>query len=140
MDAEECLQKGLLKKEKPDREKAGASIEAAKKKLKKAKELTKVNILDMAEVNAYSAMFHAARALLFRDGIKERSHFAVYVYIKEKYGNQIEPRFLNELNVLRMNRHEIFYGFDEPDLNGEEVRNVIILVESFIGLIKKMLH
>ncbi len=39
----------------------------------------------MATIALYNAFFHTARALLFRDGIKERSHFCVARYIEEKY-------------------------------------------------------
>jgi len=31
-------------------------------------------------------MLHSPRALLFRDGVKERGHLCVVVYLKEKYG------------------------------------------------------
>ena len=31
------------------------------------------------------SMFHAARALLYKNWIQEKSHFAMYIYLKEKY-------------------------------------------------------
>ena len=77
MDIKECLEKGLIKKDKPSLDRAKQSLEIAKLKLDKAKELLKLNILDMAEVNCYSSMFHSSRALLFRDGFRERSHYAI---------------------------------------------------------------
>lgn len=140
MDVKECLEKGLLKKIQPSIEKAKRSIEISKSKLEKAKELLKLKILDMAEVSAYSSMFHAARALLFRDGLKERSHYAVFVYLKEHYSDKIELRFLNELNALRLERHEIFYGFEEPDFSDDDIGKTIKTAEEFIALINKILE
>ncbi|MEK6861704.1 MAG: HEPN domain-containing protein [Nanoarchaeota archaeon] len=139
MNIQECLENGLLKKDKPSIEKAKKSIKISKLKLEKAENLFKLKILDMAEVNIYSSMFHASRALLYRDGLKERSHYALYIYLKEKYYDKIEPRFLNELNVLRLNRHEIFYGFEELILDEQEIRNIINLAGEFIKLIEELL-
>ena len=140
MNIEECLEKGLLKKDRPDPEKTAKSINIAEAKLEKAKSLLKLKIPDMAEVNAYSAMFHAYRALLFKDGLREKSHYAIYVYLKEKYSNKIEPKFLNELNVLRLERHGIFYGFDEPEINEEDLKKTILLIKEFIKKIKELLQ
>ncbi len=139
MDVKECLERGLLKKEKPSLEMAKKSIEAAKRKLDESEKLLKLGILDMAEVSAYSAMFHAARALLFRDGFREKSHYALYVYLKEKYSARIEPKFLNELNILRMERHEIMYGLEKQEFDSETVTEAITLAEEFIKRIGTLL-
>ena len=138
MDVRECLEKGLLKRDAPSMEKSRRSLEVAQKKVTKARELLKANILDMAEVSIYSSMFHASRALLFRDGFKERSHYAIYVYLKEKYADKLDLRFLNELNILRLNRHEIFYGFDEPEVDEGALSKTIVLAEEFIRIIQQL--
>lgn len=138
MDIKECVEKNLLKKDYPSSELAKRSLEIAKSKLEKAKKLLNLGILDMAEVNAYSSMFHSARALLFKDGYREKSHYAVYVYLKEKYSNKIEQKFLNELNVLRLNRHEIFYGFEEINFKKEDIISVINIGEEFLRIISKI--
>ena len=138
MDIAECLKKGLLKQDEPSIAKAKRSLEIAQAKLEKSKGLLPLNVLDMAEVNAYSAMFHASRALLFKDGLKERSHYALYVYLKEKYASKIEARFLNELNLLRLERHEIFYGLEEQIFDRQAIMKMISLVEEFIRIINKM--
>lgn len=139
MDVKECLEKGLLKQDTPSGEKAEKSISMAELKLEKARQLLKLDILDMAQVNAYSAMFHAARAVLFTDGFREKSHYAVYVYLKEKYSSKIEPKFLNELNILRLERHDIFYDFEEPELDAGEISKSILLIEEFIKKIKEVI-
>lgn len=59
---------------------------------------------------SYTAMFHSARALLFKDGIKERSHLCIVSYIRETY-----PRLRslsNQLDAYRRNRHNTLYALD----------------------------
>ena len=55
-------------------------------------------------------MFHAARSLLFKDGIKERSHLCVISYIKETYPRL--RRLANQLDTYRRNRHNTLYALD----------------------------
>lgn len=139
MNIKECLEKSLLREDRPDLEKAKKSVKIAEIKLEKAKVLLKLGILDMTVINLYSSMFHSSRAILFKDGFKERSHYAIYVYLREKYSDKIEPKFLNELNLLRLERHEIFYGFDEIETDEKTAKKLIGLVENFINVIKKLI-
>lgn len=140
MNIAECLEKGLLKQESPSVGKAKKSITIAQRKLESAKILVKLHILDMAEINIYAAMFHASRAILFKDGFKEKSHYAVYVYLSEKYHDKIPQKFLNELNVLRLDRHEIFYGLDEgPELSEPVMKKTMVLTHEYIVLIERLL-
>lgn len=55
-------------------------------------------------------MFHSARAILFRDGIKERGHECIPVYLREKYP-QLET-LANILDSYRRFRHDAIYGLD----------------------------
>ena len=85
MNVDECFDKGLLKRDKPDKDKAIRSIEMAAFKLDKARNLFDKEVFDMALINAYISMFHAGRALLFKDGVREKSHYGLYIYLSEKY-------------------------------------------------------
>jgi uncharacterized protein (UPF0332 family) len=62
---------------------------------------------DLAVVSVYTAMFHAARAILFRDDIKERSHICVIQYIKEKYPHLTE--YANALDSYREQAHDALW-------------------------------
>ncbi|MCP8321946.1 MAG: HEPN domain-containing protein, partial [archaeon] len=42
----------------------------------------------MSIIASYNTVFHAARALLFKDGIKEKSHWAVARYLEYEYVNK----------------------------------------------------
>lgn len=140
MNVADCIEEGLLKKERPDLEKARRSLEVAKHKLGLAQKEIGAEIFENAKITAYTAMFHAARALLFRDGYKERSHYAVYVYLKEKYGAKIAPKFISELNFMRIERHDAMYGLEKrPDVQEAEAVSEVALVSDFIAAVGRML-
>ena len=85
MNIQSCLMEGLLKKDQSDIKKAEFSLEMAEHKLEFAEKDFQSESYESAIIGAYASMFHSARALLFKDGYKERSHIALYIYIKEKY-------------------------------------------------------
>ncbi len=140
---EDLIKKGLLTKTLPDVKKAEKSIELAENRIEKAQEEIAVELFDDALISAYTSMFHASRALLFVDGYKERSHYALCEYIREKYSGKLEARFINELNVLRTIRHKVIYG--DEDLNSKEVQETEAeqatkLAESYLQAVKKLIR
>jgi uncharacterized protein (UPF0332 family) len=140
MNIKDCFENGLLRKDIKDLVRARKSIEVAKHKLDIAQHTFDADIFEEALINSYAAMFHAARALLFRDGIVEKSHFGLYVYLKEKYSQKIEPRFLNELNNLRLERHELMYGLEKMQVSEADAVSIIKTAEQFIKSAEKLLH
>lgn len=139
MNVGECLEKGLLKKEMPDGEKARSSLKMGKHKLEIAKKELEHEIYESALISAYTCMFHCARALLYRDGYKERSHFAVWIYLNEKYFDKIERKYLNELNALRVARHELMYGLEEDDRGlKEKAKSAAETANGFLASVTKI--
>jgi uncharacterized protein (UPF0332 family) len=139
---EDLLRDGHIVKTAPDGGKAEKSVNLAVRKIEKAEEEFSAGIYDNALVSAYTAMFHSARALLFRDGFKERNHYALYEYIREAYRGKIETKYVNELNILRTIRHKVIYG--DEDVNAKEVqeaeaRDAIDMAAAFVESVKKML-
>lgn len=110
----------------------------AKKRFQDAKEILKYNIYRSAITESYMAMFHASRALLYKDGVQEKNHYAVYIYIKEKYKDKIPTSVINLLNIHRIERHEVVYGLDhEP--KKDEARQALNDAKLFIAEIEKLL-
>ena len=141
MNIEQCLEQGLLAKTKPDPEKAKSSIEMAQHKLRLAEAEFEHRLFESATISAYTAMFHSGRALLFRDGFKERSHFAVYIYTSEKYSNKIERKYLSELNSLRLQRHDLMYGLEKNiEVQESDADTTIKMAEGFLQAIQKILQ
>ena len=73
-------------------------------------------------------MFHAARSLLFRDGVKERSHLCVISYLQDTYPTL--RRLANQLDTYRRNRHNTLYALDFL-ISEEEAQQAIDDAERF---------
>ncbi|MBU4246255.1 MAG: HEPN domain-containing protein [Nanoarchaeota archaeon] len=117
-NVDDCFEYRLLRKIPPDMEKVKRSMDVAKERLSQGEMALKANFFQFAILEAYMAMFHASRALLYKDGIQEKSHFAIFIYLKEKYANKIPMNILNFLNIHRIERHETMYGLEyKPEID-----------------------
>jgi uncharacterized protein (UPF0332 family) len=85
---------------------------------------------------AYTAMFHAARAILFRDGIKERSHECIPMYIRQRYPGMAGQT--NILNSYRIYRHEALYGL-EFDPQEEDAIVAVRFAKELLSAVEKVL-
>ncbi len=138
-NTEDCFKFRLLRKIKPDKPRSEKSLEIAESRLKRAKESLKLNIFDFVILESYMSMFHAARALLYKDGIQEKSHYAISVYLKEKYSNKIPLPVINFLEIHRTERHEAMYGLEyQPEKDDAEL--ALKDAGDFIREIKKILQ
>ena len=137
-NVDDCFKFRLLRKINPDKLKSEKSFEIAKNRFKRAKETMKFNLFDFVVLESYMAMFHASRALLYKDGVQEKSHYAISIYLKEKYSHKIPLPIINLLEIHRTERHEAMYGIDYfPDK-----KDALLALEDaqvFINEIKKHL-
>jgi uncharacterized protein (UPF0332 family) len=81
-------------------------------------------------------MFHSARALLYKDGVKERSHICIVSYLREKYPEL--RRLSNQLDAYRRNRHNTLYSLDFL-ISDNEAKQAIMDAEQFYKHIKKII-
>lgn len=137
MKMAECFQKGLLKRITSDMENALRSLELSRSNIEDAAENMSIHRYRVVAISSYSSMFHAARAILFRDGIKERSHECIPVYLKEKYP-QLET-LANILDSYRRFRHDAIYGLDfaiddkEAKAALDSAQEILEKIRIFIG-------
>jgi len=89
MRLDDCFKKRLLRTDKPDILKSKKALEMANLKIERAGELTESGFYEESIVSSYTGMFHSARALLFKDGITERSHACVIAYLSKEYGKTL---------------------------------------------------
>lgn len=82
MDIEECLKLGYLTKIKPDKKLIEKEIKEAEYDLGRAGVALKENDWKWSIVQSYYSMFHAARAVLFSLGYRERRHFAIQIVLE----------------------------------------------------------
>jgi len=112
MNLEECYQNRMLRKIPQDPKKAKRSLEISENKLKIAKEAFEKELYGPTIIYGYTSMFHSSRSLLYKDGVQEKNHICLVLYIKENYSNKIPPYLINSLNSFRKERHESLYGLD----------------------------
>lgn len=110
MKLADCFQKGLLKRTRQDQDNAMRSLELSRGNIEDVVENLSLHRYRVVAISSYTAMFHAARAILFRDGVKERSHECIPVYLKEKYPEM--ETMANTLDSYRRFRHDAIYGLD----------------------------
>ena len=114
---EDLFKQGLLKKAARSKELAAKSLGQAAYFLWEAQDLIALKKERMAVIALYSAMFHCTRALLYRDGIKEKSHYAVARYLEYEYVEKgiIDRKYVLVLDILRDYRHESLYSLITAD-------------------------
>lgn len=135
----DCMREGLLRKTKPDLRKAHRSLEIADQRLKEAEVSLENGILSGSLILSYTAMFHAARAVLFRDGWAEKSHVCVVAYLRERYvkAGKLEQRYLSMLDASRMERHETLYGL-ETEISDEDAEHMLVRAKEFVAKIAEI--
>ncbi len=138
MKLKELFEKRLLRKIPKDLDKSKKSLEVSKKYFKDCKKLIIIPSFNLVILSAYTSMFHAARALLYRDGIQEKSHYAVFIYLKDKYTNELGNELLFEFNNAREQRHDGLYGL-ESEFNEDDAKHIVNVAESFYKKINEIL-
>lgn len=137
MSLDKLFSEGHLKRIPPSRERAEKSIKVAHRYLSEAKQTLEIGAYDLAVMASYSSVFHAARAILFVDGVGERSHFAIYEYLKEKHKDFGEG-LINAFDLYRKLRHSVAYGL-ESEANEKDAEGIIEFADEFITKVKDYL-
>ncbi len=140
INVKKCFEKGLLKKMNPSMGLAKKSLKQARYFLGEARDMNKIGKDIMFIIAIYNSFFHCARALLFRDGVKEKSHYCVARYTEEKYVNsdKIDVKFLNHLERLRDIRHDVQYSVNNAAIE-EDNEEIIKICSKFINITEKEL-
>ena len=128
---------GLIKRIAPSPRQAEEQLEKARMLLAEAKGNVGDERPNTAIMAGYAAMFDAARALLFRDGYREKSHACVARYLEVRYSKQIDSSFIHLLDHYRLRRHKVMYS-GEYYPTTEEAKNLVGFAEKFIGLVEHL--
>lgn len=132
---DDCFRRGLRRTD-PDTDGAKRSIMTAQKHLRAADAIFGAKVYSSTIISSYEAMFHAARAVLFKDGIKEHSHVCIPVYLKDAYP-ELES-YANVLDTYRIYREKVAYGLDIEVL-GEEARDAMENAGEFVKMMESMI-
>ena len=138
-ELENCFKRKQLREVESSDEKAKLSIKLAKEWLMEAEKNLENSTYKSAQISTYMAFFHSARAVLFRDGIREKSHYCIGVYLEKYVDNgDLEEEYTLLFDRMRSARNTDQYSFQTaPSL--EEVKSGIQAAEKFIKRIQQLL-
>lgn len=136
---DECFARGELRPVPPSGEKAIESLRAARAFLAESEQAARTGSYRLATGGIYMAWFHAARAVLFRDGIREKSYFCIGRYLKTYVSSgRLDGKWVAMFDRIRVKRSENQYSFEVPPAR-EEIDGLLVLAEEFIAVIEELL-
>jgi uncharacterized protein (UPF0332 family) len=123
----------------PSRIKSEQSLIQARDWLSEAGKNLEAEAYRSALSSAYLAIFHSARAVLFRDGVREKSHYCIGLYL-QKYVEEstLEEEWPMLFDRIRSVRHADQYSFMAKP-SKEELQSGIDLAERFIERMEMLL-
>ena len=135
----DCIREGLLRKIPPSKDKATQSLKKAWEWLKEADNSLKGNAFNSSILASYMVMFHSARAILFLDGFREKSHACVARYLEEKYvkTGKLDKKWVELLDHSREIRHDDQYNLSFFSTK-EEAENAIKSASDFLSAMENL--
>lgn len=139
-DFSKCLKQGLLRKIPRSKQKSESSIKTAEKWIDESKKNLDSESYNSCLISSYLVMFHSARAILFSDGYREKSHACISRYLDEKYVKTglLDREFVDLLDHHRELRHQDQYGFQFAITN-DECNDAVKTAERFLLEMKRVL-
>src|SRR3989338_2398930 len=112
MDIKYCIEEGYLEKIEPADDLVKKEFEEAEYDLKRSKSAFEEQDYKWCIVQSYYCIFHSARAVLFKLGLKEKRHFAVGVVLEDlnKKG-KLESKYVNYFNAAISSREDADYNY-----------------------------
>ncbi|PKL69003.1 MAG: HEPN domain-containing protein [Methanobacteriales archaeon HGW-Methanobacteriales-1] len=134
-----CIKKGLLRKVEPSKAKSQLSIKESYKWLDESLKTIDSGAYSSAQLSIYLIFFHAARAVLFRDGIREKSHYCIGVYLDAYYQKGfLEERWVILFDRIKSSRHAGPYSF-QTEPTKKEVESELKSAKDFVKRIEDLL-
>ena len=137
MNLNECVNKGYLVKLEPDSELAAKELTESDYDMAHSASTLEEEDFKWSIVKSYYAMFHAARALLFKLGYREKKHFAVVVVLDDlnKKG-KLEPNFIDDFKAAISAREDADYHYIHSK---EAAQYNLKIAKEFTARIKKLI-
>ncbi len=119
---EDCVKRGLIKPFPVD----GSSIERELAGSAKDLNAARANVSDgeylWAIVQSYYSMFHAARAILYHDGYREKSHQCIEIFLKKLVSDgRIDQRYVDYFSAVRHMRelanYDLSYSLENAEIS-----------------------
>ena len=130
-DFERCIKERRLIKIRPSKEIIQKEVESSEYDLERARNSLDEGDFKWAAVQSYYSMFHAAKALVFKKGYREKSHFCLIIALRTLYvkEDKLESEMVENLELCMNLRHEADYGLT---YHQESVETALKYAEEFL--------
>jgi uncharacterized protein (UPF0332 family) len=107
----DCLNAGLIKKYSSTRDEIDKELGQSKNDISRANETLNAGDYKWSTIQAYYSMFHAARAVLFSAGYREKSHKCILYFLESLADDgRLESHFSQEFSAAMYLREEADYN------------------------------
>ena len=130
---DDCLKKGKIIRFLAAKKLAVKELEVAREDLLTTQKSLKQKNHKWATVQAYYAMFHAARTLLYYKGYREKSHYCLILAMKAFYVSEgiLEMRLVESLQMAKALREGADY---ENTFDPESAKALVEQAEEFVRI------
>lgn len=113
-DFEKCLKNRRIIKQQLSKDLVTKELKVGREDLKRAKKTFDELDFKWATIQAYYAMFHLAKALLFAKGYREKSHACLKFAIQALYVDEgiLEQKFVDDFDTTMLLRETADYKSD----------------------------
>ena len=119
-EIQRLLNERKLMKAKISSDMISKEIGAAATDLSDAKDSLQRSKFKWATIQGYYSMFHSARALLYSKGLREKSHFALFLALRALFSNEIENSLIRQFEECMNLRQEADYGLSFSETGASE--------------------
>jgi len=133
---ERFIEERRLIKIRSDRKLVTKEVEGAVSDLEEAKGSLSRKKFKWATIQGYYSMFHAARALVYSKGYREKSHYALLIALRKLFENRVESELLQDFEEAMSLREEADYGLIFSE---EGATSIAKNAEKFLGRVKEIL-
>ena len=138
MDVEKYVLEGRLRKIKPAEDLAAKEFKEAEYDFSGAKRAFDEEDFKWATVKAYYAMFHSAKAVLFKNGLQEKSHYVIGEVLEElSKDGKLESSFVDDFRAALAARTEADYHYEYSEKSAEQL---VEIAEEFLERMKKLVQ
>ncbi len=138
MDVKQCLDEGFLIRIQRDPILIEKEFNEAEYDLNRSKRAFEENDFKWCIIKGYFSMFHAARAVLFSLGYRERRHFAIKVVLEDlvKKG-KLKNIYLEYYSSAMSSRENADYRYTYFKENAEDV---LVNAQKFLNRMRKLIE
>jgi uncharacterized protein (UPF0332 family) len=135
---EKCLAQGKIKTFPEAKDLCAKELRVAVSDLEVAKEGLNNGRWKWSTIQSYYSMFHIARALLYSEGYRERSHHCLLVAVEALFvvDGKIPERFVDGLYAAKTMRENADY---EEDFSEIGARKLVSMAEELLDFAKRLL-